>query len=87
VAEEIEACNESNACRRVRFPRRERDMGMWMMMEVLTPCVQNRRDADVGSEVLGIGSNDGEVSAAAFSSRHRRWPYSGTRSCQAPSAI
>ena len=27
-------------------------------MEVLTPCVQNCCDADVGSEVLGIGSND-----------------------------
>jgi len=29
-------------------------------MQVLTPCVQNGHDADIGSEVLGIGSNDGE---------------------------
>jgi hypothetical protein len=29
-------------------------------MKVLTPGVQNRRDADVGSEVLRIGGNDGE---------------------------
>ena len=29
-------------------------------MEVFTPCVQNCRDGDVGSKVLGIGSNDGE---------------------------
>ena len=29
-------------------------------MQVLTPCVQDGHDADIGSEVLGIGSNDGE---------------------------
>ena len=41
-------------------------MGMWMMMEVLTPCVQNRRDADVGSKVLGIGSDDAEGLGRSF---------------------
>ena len=29
-------------------------------MEVFTPCVQNRCDADIGSKVFGIGSNEGE---------------------------
>src|SRR5436190_4057758 len=41
-------------------------MSMRMMMEVFTPCVQNCRDADVGSEVLGIGSNDGEGLGRSF---------------------
>jgi hypothetical protein len=39
---------------------------MWMVMQVLTPCVQNGRNADVGSEVLGIGSNDGESLCCSF---------------------
>src|SRR5436190_10484067 len=41
-------------------------MSMRMMMEVFTPCVQNCRDADVGSDVLGIGSNDGEGLGRSF---------------------
>ena len=39
---------------------------MWMKMEVFTPCVQNCRDADVGPEVLWIGSNDGEGLGRSF---------------------
>jgi hypothetical protein len=35
-------------------------------MKVLTPCVQNCRDADVGSKVHGIGSNDGEGLGDSF---------------------
>ena len=35
-------------------------------MEVFTPCVQNCRDGDVGSKVLGIGSNDGEGLGRSF---------------------
>ena len=35
-------------------------------MHVLTPCVQNGHYADVGSEVLGIGSNDGESLCCSF---------------------
>src|SRR5262245_32472462 len=31
-----------------------------MMLEVLTPAVQNGGDADVGAEMLGIGRNGGE---------------------------
>jgi hypothetical protein len=39
---------------------------MRMVMNVVTPCVQNGRDADVSSEVLGIGSNDGEGLGRSF---------------------
>src|SRR5712671_4196636 len=35
-------------------------MRMRMVMEVVTPTVQNCRDADVSPEVLGISSNEGE---------------------------
>ena len=35
-------------------------------MEVFTPCVQNRCDADIGSKVFGIGSNDGESLGRSF---------------------
>ena len=35
-------------------------------MHVLTPCVQNGRYADVGSEILGIGSKDGEGLGRSF---------------------
>jgi len=31
-----------------------------MMLEILTPAVQNGGDADVGAEMLGIGRNGGE---------------------------
>jgi len=41
-------------------------MGMWMMMEVFTPCVQNYCNTDVCSEVLGVGSNDGEGLGCSF---------------------
>src|SRR5436190_6793096 len=60
VAEEIETCKESNVCRRVRFPRPERGNAHVDDDGGFTPCVQNCRDADVGSEVFGIGSNDSE---------------------------
>jgi hypothetical protein len=35
-------------------------MDMGMMLEVLTPGVQDGGDADAGAEVLGIGGNGGE---------------------------
>jgi hypothetical protein len=41
-------------------------MSMRMVMKVLTPGVQNCHDADVGSEVLGIGSNDGRGLGRSF---------------------
>jgi hypothetical protein len=35
-------------------------MDMGMMLEILTPGVQDGGDADAGAEVLGIGGNGSE---------------------------
>jgi hypothetical protein len=32
---------------------------MWMVQQVLSPCVEDREETDVGSEMFGIAS-DGE---------------------------